>query len=207
MTMKSLDRQSNAQMVQALRELLRDENYVLIFTTESGIQEASPLHNIVKVRIFPRTAQEKPMPLQATADGPETTVERLERTAIEAENPEERLQALASLTQLDNAHEEAVLLSLRLLHNDSVAVVREAAMNVLSDLRGLDAYDIISRAAQEDPSPLLRIQALESLAVLSRESMPHALEASLLRALEDQDIRVSDHAERLLTTIVGRETD
>jgi len=190
-------------LVQALRALLQDENYALIFTTDAGAREVSPPRHIVEVRIFPRTAEETPVLFRVAADGPETetTAERLEQIAIEAEHPDDRIEALASLTELGDANAEAVLLSFRVLHNDSSAAVREVAMDILLDLRGLDVYDVISKAAIEDPSPLLRIQALDNLVDLSRGSMLDALEAALLQALEDQDRRVSEHAEKLLTAL------
>ncbi|ETX01454.1 MAG: hypothetical protein ETSY1_07305 [Candidatus Entotheonella factor] len=203
------------RLVQALKELLRDENYALIITNEPRLSEALPPRAIIQVRMFSRTAPETTVPRQAVTDRPEvetaadeqavdeaeTTAERLERTATEAENPEDRIEALASLTALGDANIEAVLLSFRLLHHDNEPAVREAAMNVLLDLRGQDVYDVISKAATEDPSPLLRIKALENLVALSEGSLSNALEAALLQALEDQDKRVSEHAEKLLATL------
>lgn len=188
-------------LVQALRELLRDENYALIFTTECGAQGMSTPRAIVEVRIFSHSGRKTPVRRQAAADSVETTAERLERTAIEAEHPENRIEALASLTELGDANAEAALLSFRLLHNDNAAAVREAAMEVLFDLRGQDVYDVISKTAIEDPSPQLRIKALENLVDLSSGSMSNALEAALLQALEDQDMRVSEHAKQLLATL------
>ncbi|ETX06431.1 HEAT repeat domain-containing protein [Candidatus Entotheonella palauensis] len=201
-------------LVQALKELLRDENYAIIITTGPRTNETSPPRDLAEVRIFSHTAGELPPPLQAianrpeietaeerTADEPATSAERLEQRATEAENPEDRIEALESLTELGDADAEAVLLSFRLLHNDNAVEVREAAMNVLFDLRGQDVYDVISKAAIEDPSPLLRVKALDNLVDLSDRSMRNALEAALLQALEDQDRRVSEHAEKLLTTL------
>jgi hypothetical protein len=124
--------------------------------------------------------------------------ETSERNVLSNPDPSERISAVEELTESKN-RTGAVAALLQVLHNDSEAEVRKAALEGLEELEGL-SLETLSQAALTDPEADIRVRAVELLGEIDEKGKRTA---ELLKRIAkmDQNKEVRQAAMDLLEEI------
>jgi hypothetical protein len=138
----------------------------------------------------------KAMPLRTHMDAPVSTPHdpSPEQHLPSSDDPQQRVKALRTLGQQRSPELETTLGSAL---DDPQEEVRATALEVLRDTGSAVPVERITRLAREDGNAQLRIDALALLA----DHAPDAAWEALESALQDAELTVREHAERLLEEV------
>ncbi len=186
---------SRLPMRKGMKRLLRDYNYVFVFSPEKS---KSGENGIRKVIISSKTGESlhveaEPM-IVFTG---EQSLASLSMNLLD-EDPNVREDALYSLAELEDAG--SIDLITEVLHNDEDEHVRMTAVEVLGDIGSEAAIDSL-RGALQDEVKEVRIIAVDALRDIGGEVSID----SLREALQDKDVEVRKSAVGALGAIGGAE--
>jgi hypothetical protein len=187
---------------EALKQLLREANYVLIYkestTPIKQNQHAGKVlaAGIAEIRVFPKSiAGEMPHKTDSlkTLEPTDLAVqlEEWRKQALTAEKPEDRLTALEQfLEHADPAEHNTLLIAVL---EDKEPEIRKFSLNSMGDSAN-PSFEPISKAALNDEDPHVRTSALDVLVSQFGEDASAVLE----QALTDPDAIVQQNAKNNL---------
>lgn len=193
-------------VTEALQQLFNHRfDFVFLFSEQNTHQTAVPkavwlfgnaIENVAQVgRVDGKKTHDKPNPDKTAVNDENETVQELIDKARNEENPELRIQALASLSgRQEQADKSAEKLALEAALDDKEASVRQYAVQALASQGGQAATEYL-REALDDPDAGVRMQAVESVA-------PEGQGIALLQeALSNPDELVQTMAEERLKQV------
>lgn len=191
-----------------LRRILQGKNYLLIHERSPSPSAENGL-SVAQIRVMPAgeagplpeigaEATPSPMDIPATVEQPQTSLAELMTEALQAEQPDARVDALQAL--VNRQQEGDVWPTIVAALGDQDPIVRRVALVLLEQAQASIPVEPLARMALADPDAELRMEALRHLV----EAQGEGALTYLQQAVQDPDPRVSAQARNLLEeTLAG----
>lgn len=185
----------NLPLDEGIRRLLQGQSYILIYADATSAGESRAGSDVREIRVLKRGVPHEPN-RNGVANLPGVTG-RLQASTLErwkAADAKARIETLGDLADHD---QEQLVAALALAIEDDDPGVREFALEVMEDMDQILPITLLAEVALRDPSPELRMVALDLLADGGQEAALTPLEL----AVQDSDPRVSELAQELLADL------
>jgi len=189
---------NNVPIGEGIRRILRDKNYAFMYDPkepkegEISIVKKNKAKEIFSHPVKKSLENEKKRNKKKKDKDPSDSFEMLMKTAIEHENPEDRIDALISLGEIKD--KKALTTIIKALENDPNMDVRLSAIDALFDFEDEEIIEPLSKAALNDKDSWVRENAIKELGDIGNDKAKGVLK----KALNDEDASVREIANDIL---------